>query len=63
MPKKKTVKKEEIENFVVVDGVKKNKTNAEKTKSVNRGANAFKNSTNFLDNIKNEQVQTDKNKK
>lgn len=63
MPKKKTVKKEEIENFVVVDGVKKNKTNAEKTKSVNHGANAFKNSTNFLDNIKNEQVQTDKNKK
>lgn len=60
-PAKKQVKKEEIENFVIIDGVKKEKTEPEKIKSVNRGTNAFKNSTNFLNSIKEEQVIETKN--
>lgn len=53
-PVKKLVKKEEIENFVMIDGVKKVKTEPERIKAVNRGTNAFHNSTNFLNTIKNE---------
>jgi hypothetical protein len=49
---KKIVKKEEIDNFVMIDGVKKEKTDTEKEQSFNRGSNAFKNSTNFLNSIK-----------
>lgn len=51
-PVKKVVKKEEINNFVMIDGVKKEKTESEKVQSLNRGTNAFKNSTNFLNAIK-----------
>ncbi|MBR7172793.1 MAG: hypothetical protein IKD36_03285 [Clostridia bacterium] len=51
-PVKKVVKKEEINNFVMIDGVKKEKTESEKEQSFNRGTNAFKNSTNFLNTIK-----------
>ena len=51
-PVKKVVKKEEINNFVMIDGVKKQKTESEKEQSFNRGTNAFKNSTNFLNSIK-----------
>ena len=57
-PKAKIVKKEEIENFVVVDGVKKTKTEPEKKKLLNRGTNAYQDSSNFFDNIKKEQEQT-----
>lgn len=53
---KKIVKKEEIENFVMLDGVKKTLTEPEKQKTFNRGANAFTNSTNFLNSIKEEQA-------
>lgn len=49
---KKVVKKEEINNFVMIDGVKKEKTESEIEQSFNRGTNAFKNSTNFLNTIK-----------
>ena len=49
---KKPVKKEEISNYVMIDGVKKQKTDHEKEKSFNRGTDAFKNSTNFLNTIK-----------
>lgn len=51
-PVKKIVKKEEIQNYVMIDGVKKEKTENEIEKSFNRGTNAFKNSTNFLNTIK-----------
>ena len=47
--------KEEIENFVMVGGEKKTKTEEEIATSVNRGTNAFKNATNFLNTIKSEQ--------
>ena len=53
---KKMVAKDEIENFVVVGGEKKTKTEEEIDKSVNRGTDAFKNATNFLNTIKSEQA-------
>lgn len=59
---KKIVKKEEIDNFVMIDGVKKEKTDTEKEQSFNRGSNAFKNSTNFLNSIK-EASNVEENKK
>ena len=49
---KKPVKKEEISNYVMIDGIKKQKTDHEKEKSFNRGTDAFKNATNFLNTIK-----------
>lgn len=55
-PVKKTVAKDEIENFVMVGGEKKTKTDEEIATSVNRGTNAFKNATNFLNTIKSEQA-------
>lgn len=54
-PVKKVVSKDEIENFVMVGGEKKTKTEEEIATTVNRGTNAFKNSTNFLNTIKSEQ--------
>ena len=54
-PIKKMVSKDEIENFVVVGGEKKVKTEEEIDRSVNRGTDAFKNATNFLNTIKSEQ--------
>ena len=36
----------------MVDGVKKEKTESEKKQAFNRGSNAFQNSTNFLNTIK-----------
>lgn len=51
-PVKKVVKKEEIQNYVMIDGVKKEKSENEIEKSFNRGTNAFKNATNFLNTIK-----------
>ena len=54
-PVKKMVSKDEIENFVIVGGEKKTKTDEEIDKSVNRGTDAFKNATNFLNTIKSEQ--------
>ena len=54
-PVKKIVAKDEIENFVMVGGEKKTKTDEEIDKSVNRGTNAYKNATNFLNTIKSEQ--------
>ena len=56
---RKQVAKDEIENFVVVGGEKKTKTEEEIDKSVNRGTNAFKNATNFLNTIKSEQASED----
>ena len=50
------VAKDEIENFVMVGGEKKTKTEEEIDKSVNRGTDAFKNATNFLNTIKSEQA-------
>lgn len=51
-PVKKIVNKEEIQNFVKVDGVHKTKTGDEKQKTFNRGSNAYNNSTNFFNSIK-----------
>ena len=51
-PVKKIVKKDEINNYVMIDGVKKEKTKKEINASFNRGSNAFKDSTNFLNTIK-----------
>lgn len=51
-PVKKIVKKDEISNYVMIDGVKKEKTESEVEKSFNRGSNAYKNATNFLKTIK-----------
>ncbi len=56
-PVKKIVKKEEIQNYVMLDGVKKEKTEHERVKSLNRGTDAFKNSTNFLNSIKEESAE------
>lgn len=53
---RKIVKKDEIENFVMIGGEKKTKTDEEKTASVNRGTDAFKNATNFVNTIKTEQT-------
>ena len=60
---KKPVKKEEIENFVVVGGVKKEQTEAQKKANLNTGSNAFKNATNFLNTIKEEQTMKNLKKK
>ena len=56
VPVKKMVAKDEIENFVMLGGEKKTKTEEEIDKSVNRGTDAFKNATNFLNTIKSEQA-------
>ena len=58
-PVKKMVAKEEIENFVMIGGEKKQKTEEEIVTSVNRGTNAYKNATNFLNTIKSEQTTED----
>ena len=55
-PVKKMVAKDEIENFVMIGGEKKQKTEEENIASVNRGTDAFKNVTNFLNTIKSEQA-------
>ncbi len=60
-PVKKVPKKDEIENFVMIGGVKKAKI--ENSEAVNRGTNAFKNATNFLNTIKEEQTEKEKNTK
>lgn len=57
---KKVPRKDEIQNYVMIGGVKKEKTEEEKVTSFNRGTNAFKNSTNFLNTIKSEQVEQEK---
>ena len=54
-PVKKIVAKDEIENYVMLGGEKKQKTEEEIATTVNRGTNAFKNATNFLNTIKSEQ--------
>ena len=59
-PVKKIVKKDEISNFVMIDGVKKEKTESEVEKSFNRGSNAYKNATNFLNTIKEVAVEEKK---
>lgn len=58
-PVKKIVSKDEIENFVMLGGERKTKTEEEIDKTVNRGTNAFKNATNFLNTIKSEQSSED----
>ena len=50
------VAKDEIENFVMIGGEKKQKTEEEIVTSVNRGTDAYKNATNFLNTIKSEQA-------
>ena len=52
---KKQLAKDEIENFVVVGGEKKVKTEEEIATAANRGTDAFKNATNFINTIKSEQ--------
>ena len=52
---KKPVAKDEIENFVVVGGEKKTKTEEEIATTANRGTNAFRNATNFINTINSEQ--------
>ena len=56
-PVKKIPKKDEIQNYVMIGGVKKEKTEPEKLATHNRGTDAFKNSTNFLNLIKEEQIE------
>ena len=58
-PVKKIVAKEEIENFVMIGGEKKQKTEEEIVTSVNRGTDAYRNATNFLNTIKSEQSSDD----
>lgn len=52
IPVKKAVTKEEIANFIEVAGEKQPRVEA---KNANRGTDAFKNSTNFINTIKAEQ--------
>ena len=54
---KKIPRKDEIQNYVMIGGVKKEKTEQEKVTTFNRGSDAFKNATNFLNTIKSEQTQ------
>ena len=54
---KKVPRKDEIQNYVMIGGVKKEKTEQEKVTSFNRGSDAFKNATNFLNTIKSEQTE------
>ena len=54
---KKVPRKDEIQNYVMIGGVKKEKTEQEKVTTFNRGSDAFKNATNFLNTIKSEQTQ------
>lgn len=54
-PIKKAPRKDEIANYVMIGGVKKEKTEPEKQTTFNRGSDAFKNSTNFLNIIKGQQ--------
>lgn len=56
---RKIVKKDEIENFVMIGGEKKTKNEEERAATVNRGTNAFKNATNFVNTIKTEQTVVD----
>ena len=44
----------------MIDGVKKEKTESEVEKSFNRGSNAYKNATNFLNTIKEVAVEEKK---
>ncbi len=59
-PVKKIVKKDEISNYVMIDGVKKEKTENDIEKSFNRGSNAFRNATNFVNTIKEISNEEDK---
>ena len=58
-PSQRIVKKDEIENFVMIGGEKKTKNDEQKAATLNRGTNAFKNATNFVNQIKNEQIVED----
>lgn len=49
---KKIPKKDEIQNYVMVGGVKKEKTEEEILATHNRGSNAFQNSSDFLTRLK-----------
>lgn len=60
VPVKKAVAKEEIANFIEVGGQKQARVEA---KNANRGTNAFKNSTNFINAIKAEQASDEIAKK
>lgn len=51
-PVKKIPKKDEIQNYVMVGGVKKEKTEEEILATHNRGSNAFQNSSDFLTRLK-----------
>lgn len=52
---RKPVVKDEIENFVMLGGEKKTKTEEEIATTANRGTDAFKNATNFINTINSEQ--------
>ena len=54
---KKVPRKDEIQNYVMIGGVKKEKTEQEKVTTFNRGTDSFKNATNFLNTIKSEQTE------
>lgn len=49
---KKVPKKDEIQNYVMVGGVKKEKTEEQIMATHNRGSKAFQNSTDFLNRLK-----------
>jgi Xaa-Pro aminopeptidase len=51
-PVKKIPKKDEIQNYVMVGGVKKEKSEEEILATHNRGTNAFQNSADFLTRLK-----------
>ena len=51
-PVKKIPKKDEIQNYVMVGGVKKEKTEEQILATHNRGSNAFQNSSDFLTRLK-----------
>lgn len=60
---KKVPRKDEIQNYVMIGGVKKEKTEQEKVTTFNRGTDSFKNATNFLNTIKSEQTEKVKTEK
>ena len=57
-PVKRVPRKDEIQNYVMIGGAKKEKTESEIRTSYNTGSDAFKKSTDFLNTIKQQTVET-----
>lgn len=59
-PVKKLPRKDEIQNYVMIGGAKKEKTDSEKRTAYNTGSDAFQKATDFLNTIKEQTVEKQK---